>query len=347
MSAIANKVKQVLSHGDNTSSSTSNSNSAGIGSTPTHTSAGDRTTVGTDATATHSSTGLTDSKVGSTGTHATTATTGTGIENRVERGAEHLREHAHPPEHHHNQPTRDGLLDERGAQKATHDHQHLAPVTHETRHHHEVEEVERQREIDRHVHHVQHHIQPVVDTQHAAEVQHQKNIPVTQIKENHVATQEDKAQFAALNREHDTVNEAAREKTIIDKGETVRENTHHHVHHTVQPVIERDVHTHEREHTTVPIHQTTHEAPIVHQSQQHAPLRIDEFIAGGGDLNSHLKHSADLLNVSGQDCERTVDGPAETLASNLGLSSGTSSSATRPGATTGSSSAAGTTGGAL
>ncbi|GAA5824103.1 hypothetical protein JCM11251_001523 [Rhodosporidiobolus azoricus] len=353
MAGIANKVKQVFSHEDHTTSSTPNSNSAGIGSTPTHTSAGDRAAVtevptgdrsaaGADRTGTHSTTGLTDSKA----TH--TGSTGVGHESKAERAVEHIREHAEPPAHHHNQPQTDGLVSEREAAKATHDHQHLAPVTHETRHHHEVEEVERQREIDRHVHHVQHHVQPVLDTQHSAEQHHQKNVPTTEIRENHVATNEDKAQFAALNREHDSVQEAAREKTIIDKGEQVRVNKHDHVHHVVQPIIERDVHTHDRQHTTVPIHQETHEAPIVHQSQQHAPLRMDEFVKGGGDLNSGLKHSADLLDVTGKECERTVDGPAETLVSNLGLSSGqTATTGTGVTPTSSTTGAAGTTGGAL
>ncbi|GAA5899253.1 hypothetical protein JCM6882_009296 [Rhodosporidiobolus microsporus] len=346
MAAITNKVKQVFSHNDDSTSSSPNSNSAGIGSTPSHTSAGDRTTTGTDATATRPSDGLTDSK--SASTTGSTATTGTGTGGTLERTAEHIREHAHPPEHHHNQPKHDGLLDERGAKQASHDHQHLAPVTHETRHHHEVEEVERQREVDRHVHHVQHHTQPVLDSQHASEEHHQKSHPVTNIHENHVATDEDKAHFAGLKTAHDSVTDAPRERTIIDKGEKVHENTHHHVHHVVQPEIHRDTHTHDRQHTTIPVHQTTHEAPIVHQSQQHEPLSLKDFTAGGGDLSSKLKHGAELLNVSGQDCERSVDGPGETLASNLGLGSGnrTTQSATT-GATPSSNSAAGTTGGAL
>ena len=31
-----------------------------------------------------------------------------------------------------------------------------------------------------------------------------------------------------------------RERTIIDKGVTVKETIHHHVHHVIQPIIEKE-----------------------------------------------------------------------------------------------------------
>ncbi|GAA6027190.1 hypothetical protein JCM8097_002469 [Rhodosporidiobolus ruineniae] len=345
MSALLNKVKS-LGHNEKESTTSTHHNTTDA-ATPSYSSAGDRSAV--DSTTTPSTTAAGDRSTNLTSS-STTPSSKVGVaETEIARGEEHLREHAHPPAHHHNQPKRDGLLDEAGAKAATHDHQHLAPVTHETHKTHEVEEVERQREIDRHVHHVQHHVQPVLDTQHASEQHHQKIVPETHIKENHVATDEDKANFAALNTARDEFRDAGKEKVIIDKGERVHENKHDVVHHLVQPIIERDTHDHVREHTTVPIHQTVHEAPIVHQSTVHEPLRIDEFTQGGGDLSSKLRHDANLLNVTGKDCERTVDGPAETLVSNLGLGSGstTTSSAAAPTSATTGSSAAGTTGGTL
>lgn len=353
MSSIVNKIKQTVSHNE-PATSTTQTHSHNETATPSHSSAGDRAADIVEPHSTRSN-NIADSAASSR--TPTTATTGTGagvegkVDRGVERGAEHLREHAQPPRHHHNQPKEDGLLSEATAASAAHDHQHLAPVTHETRHRHEVEEVERQREVDRHVHHVQHHTQPVLDTQHASEEHHQKTVPVTNIRENHVATDEDKAQFAALNTARDSVIDAGKEKTIIDRGERVLENTSHHVHHVVQPVIERDTHEHIREHTTVPIHHEVHEAPVVHQSTQHQPLSMNEFTQGGGLLNSTLKHGADLLHVNGKECERTVDGPAETLAANLGLSSGSANTSSVTPSTTGSSaaptSAAGTTGGRI
>ncbi|GAA5884580.1 hypothetical protein JCM6882_005305 [Rhodosporidiobolus microsporus] len=334
-----------------TDRSTTHDSTHNHGTTPSSTSAGDRVAdaaAGAGAAAASSS---------STSRSPTTATHGTGIEGKMASAAEHVHEHAHPPGHRHSQPAQDGILSEKDAKLASHDHQHLAPVTHETRHHHEIEEIERQREVDRHVHHVQHHTQPVLDTQHASEVYHEKAVPVTKIKESHVATDEDHAQFAALNTAKDSVVEAPREKTIVDLGEKVVENTSHHVHHVVQPVIERDTHEHHRIHTVIPTHQTTHEAPIVHSSISHEPMSLKDFTAGGGDLASKLKHDANLLiHKDNQNCERTVDGPAETLTHQFGLTSlndktsGTSAAPTSSmnTATTGrSSTAAGTTGGTL
>jgi hypothetical protein len=49
-------------------------------------------------------------------------------------------------------------------------------------------------------------------------------------------------------------------------------------------------------------------------------MNIKDFVAGGGDLKSNVKHDASLLN-RGEDCERTVDGPAEKLKETLGLGS--------------------------
>ena len=64
---------------------------------------------------------------------------------------------------------------------------------HETVHHHETEEVLRQKEVDRHVHHVQHHVQPINVTDHQNEIHHERNVPLTNIREKHVATDDDVA----------------------------------------------------------------------------------------------------------------------------------------------------------
>ncbi|GAA5899766.1 hypothetical protein JCM5296_004216 [Sporobolomyces johnsonii] len=339
-----NKLKNILSHEENKSPSghfttendssdaprrsstsettTTSQRSTGeraataAGTALSSTSAGDRsaTTAGTTAGTTPSSTSTGER----TATNVATPSTTTG---KVGNAVEHITEHARPPHHHHAQPKRDSVLDEADAKAATHDHQHLAPVTHEVHQRHEIEEIERQREIDRHVHHVQHHTQPVLDTQHSAEVHHEKIVPETHIRENHVATDEDKAMFASLKTAKDTVTEAPREKTIIDKGEQVVENVSHHVHHVVQPVIERDTHEHHRIHTVIPVHQRVEEAPIVHASVQHEPMSLKDFTAGGGDLSSTLKHDPEALLRTSGECSREVDGPAETLVQQLGLAS--------------------------
>ncbi|GAA6002251.1 hypothetical protein JCM10207_003147 [Rhodosporidiobolus poonsookiae] len=332
-----NKLKQVFSHDDNKSSTSNDetsTRSSTDATTPSHSSAGDRSTAATDSSLTDKAAAATSPSTTETDTHGS----------KIAAGVEHLKEHAHPPEHRHTQPKQDGILSEADAKAAEHNHQHLAPVTHETHHHHEIEEVERQREVDRHVHHIQHHTQPVLDTQHAAEVHHEKAVPITEIKENHVATDEDKAQFAALNTAKDTLVEAPREKVIVDKGEKVHENVTHHISHLVQPVVERDTHEHHRIHTVIPVHQTVHEAPIVHSSVQHEPMSLKDFTAGGGDLSSKLKHDADsLLRTHNAECEREVNGPAETLVQQMGLTSLNDKSSTSSAAPTSNAATAGRT----
>ncbi|GAA5932623.1 hypothetical protein JCM1841_000314 [Sporobolomyces salmonicolor] len=335
-----NKLKNILSHEENKSpsghftaenddSDAPRRSSTSATTTGSHNSTGDRaataagTTLSSTSAGNRSSTtaGTTSSPTLTGERTATNVGTPSATTGKVGDGVAHIHEHAQPPHHHHNQPKRDSVLDEADAKAATHDHQHLTPVTHEVHQRHEIEEIERQREVDRHVHHVQHHTQPVLDTQHAAEVHHEKIVPETHIKENHVATDEDKALFARLNTAKDSVTEAPREKTIVDLGERVAENVSHHVHHVVQPVIERDTHEHHRVHTVIPVHQRVEEAPIVHASVQHEPMSLKDFTAGGGDLSSTLKHDPNVLLRTSDECSREVDGPAESLVQQLGLAS--------------------------
>lgn len=316
------KIKQVFSH--DSSKDASRTHETPSHTTPAAASSGVAATSTEPTASTASTTGTTPAAAS---TASTTSTTGT-----HETVGEKIREAAHPPKHHHQQPRQDGLLNEADAKAATHDHQHLAAVTHEHHQRHEVEEVERQREVDRHVHHVQHHVQPVLDTQHEKEQHHEKIVPETNIREKHVATDEDKAMLASLNTAKDEYTEGPSEKIILDKGEKVHENVHHAVHHVVQPVIERDTHEHHVTHTTIPIHQETHEAPIVHQSVAHEPMALKDFVSGGGDLKSTLKHDGSLLEkTTGSDCTREVTGPGEQITSALGLGG---ASSTTPATTT-------------
>ena len=200
------------------------------------------------------------------------------------------------------------------------DVQHLAPVTHRVHERHEIEEVERQKDVDRHVHHVQHHTQPVLDSEHGSEQQHQKVAPVTEVREKHASTDKDAALLASVAGNHtDTYAEGALHRQVVDKGEKVRENVHHHIHNVVQPIIEKDTHEYHRIQTTIPTHVVSHEAPIVHESTHHKPVTKDEFLSGGGDLKNGVRsiNEANLLNTG--KCEREVDGVAEKLERDLGV----------------------------
>ncbi|GJN88200.1 hypothetical protein Rhopal_001165-T1 [Rhodotorula paludigena] len=156
----------------------------------------------------------------------------------------HIRETAAAPHGHHEQPRHDAVLSEEQAKLAQHDHKYLQPVVHERRHIHEVEEVERHRVVDRHVHHVQHHVQPLLDERHLEVVHSFREVPVTHVEENHASTDEDRRLLARLNAQSvSSYTVVPHERTRIDKGETqVTENVVHHYHTIVMPVWQRDLH---------------------------------------------------------------------------------------------------------
>jgi len=230
------------------------------------------------------------------------------------------------------------------AENVTHDHKHLQHVVHKDHRHVEVEEVERVRDVDRHVHHVQHHVQPVIDKQVQPEVLHENAVPVTEIKERHSSTAEDRQLFQGLATQHrDEEVHRPKERTVVDLGEKVHENVHHHVHHVTQPVIEQEVVDRHRIHTVIPVHHTTHEAPIIHKSSTHEPVTMDSFLQGGGKLGSGITHhNAGVLQTEG--CDRTVDGVGEKLAQDLHLGGSNYTTGSSTGTTTGATGLTGTHG---
>lgn len=193
------------------------------------------------------------------------------------------------------------------------DVQHLAPVTRETLHRHEIEELHREREHHIHQHHIQHHVQPVLDAVHLAEQAHSRVVPATTIREVHANTDKDAALLRSVaGTPKDTFSQAPVERSIVDKGETVREIVHHHIHNIVQPIIEKDIYEYHRIRTTIPTTQITHEAPIVHESTAHQPIRKEDFVKGGGVLTSSTRsvEDAGLLNLGSN--QRSVEGETYT-----------------------------------
>lgn len=69
--------------------------------------------------------------------------------------------------------------------------------------------------------------------------------------------------------------------TVAAVGQDV---THHHVHETIQPVIQREVIQQEVIHTTIPVHEVIHEKPVVHEATVEPVLTMDQFMSKGGSL---------------------------------------------------------------
>lgn len=212
--------------------------------------------------------------------------------------------------------------------KVTQTVEHLAGITSKTHHTHNIEEVERQRELERHQHHIQVHHQPIKHEEHAAEKQHVKAHPVTKINEKHASTDKDAQLLASVAHSHghrDEVNHAPVQHQIVDKGEQVKETVHHHIHNVVVPLVSHDAHEHHRIKTTIPTHHVLHEAPIIHQATTLEPVSREEFLKRGGVIDSTKAHVKDANLLHNGTCERKVDGVAEKLAKELKLGNGTPS----------------------
>ncbi|KAG6860872.1 hypothetical protein C0995_006552 [Termitomyces sp. Mi166 len=196
---------------------------------------------------------------------------------------------------------------------------------------HEIEEVLREKEYDQHV---VHHAQPVTDKNVEDEVH-----PVISVHKTHANKPEETKIDILQGQTHqhkDSREEGNRERTVIDKGESVNEREIHHVHHVVQPIINKESSSfhllpspdfdcrhpaaidQHRIHTIIPIHQITHEAPIVHKSQTHAPVTMEHFVQKGGQITGGLMYDqiGSVILRSGE-CSREVDGEGEKIARKL------------------------------
>ena len=99
-----------------------------------------------------------------------------------------------------------------------------------------------------------------------------------------------------------------KERMTVHKGTTVNVTEHHHVHHIIQPVIEKEskfyvfssslfcfkdlttmiydlVIEKERIHRTIPIHKVIHDAPVIHQMRSHTPIPMQHFLDQFGSLD--------------------------------------------------------------
>jgi hypothetical protein len=204
---------------------------------------------------------------------------------------------------------------------------HLGEQVQTHKHHHEIEEVERQRNVETHTHHVQVHHQPIRDEKHHAETQHERVLPTTKINEKHASTAEDAALLAKVANTHGhrdgAIIDGARTKEIVDKGVKTNHTVHHHVTNVVVPLVDEHEHSHSRTRVVVPTEEVRHTAPVVHEALVLPTQSRSDYLSSGGVLGAKTKDisSAGLLH-GGAKCDRTVDGTAERLAKELGLASG-------------------------
>ncbi|OBT78109.1 hypothetical protein VF21_02672 [Pseudogymnoascus sp. 05NY08] len=146
---------------------------------------------------------------------------------------------------------------------------------------------ERQKIIDREVHQDHHHIsiQPVRDQEILPET-HETNIaPVETHEIKHGNEKHVLERLAAERAQFRDTRDVAETRTTTSTGPTVAgEHIHHHVHETIQPVVERDILEPHVIHNTFPIHEI-HINEAKHHSASSLPeVTLAEFQRQGGTL---------------------------------------------------------------
>ncbi|ORY83890.1 hypothetical protein BCR37DRAFT_332249, partial [Protomyces lactucae-debilis] len=187
----------------------------------------------------------------------------------------------------------------------TQTHETVAPaVTQERVAKHVTEEVNVVEDREHHVHHHQQRIQPVADRVEE-ETRHKHNVLPVETRER---TQEmtDGAKRALAEQQNAYKNTSETLPTQYNKvqGAAVGQDvTHHHVHETVQPVIQREVLQKEHIHTTVPIHEVIHEKPVVHEATIEPTISMAEFSKKGG-----LKAGESVARETRSGAPQTLEG---------------------------------------
>ncbi|KAL8769981.1 MAG: hypothetical protein Q9209_004228 [Squamulea sp. 1 TL-2023] len=165
-------------------------------------------------------------------------------------------------------------------------HEKVAPaVTQETvvKHRHE----EAQTAIDREVHQDHFHtsVQPVKDREVLPE-QHQHNIVPVEHRELHhgdssavqARLEQERAQFQSTRTSGGTKESHSVAPVIAG------EHVHHHVHETIQPVVQKETIQPSVVHTTVPIHEVHHNEAKHHASSALPAVSMADFKKQGGSL---------------------------------------------------------------
>ncbi|EIW72399.1 hypothetical protein TREMEDRAFT_66871 [Tremella mesenterica DSM 1558] len=143
-----------------------------------------------------------------------------------------------------------------------------------------VEHVETAEAVDRerHIHHHQHRIQPIVDKQEldAQHVHTTAPAVVREHKEEMLPEHQSKLhEQRTMHQNVQTTGEV--ERSAAHLGTHVNQHEHHHIHETIQPVIQRETIQPTHVHHTIPVSEKIHEAPIVHEATTLPAITLDQF----------------------------------------------------------------------
>ena len=195
-------------------------------------------------------------------------------------------------------------------------------MTHENinkQHHEEV-----QKAVDREVHQDHYHttVQPVQDRQVLPE-QHSHRQATTEHHEHHHGKERAIADSLKQERTHfqDKTTQGRTTESASSLPTVTGEHKHHHVHETIQPVVQKETIQPSVIHTTVPVHEVHHNDPKHHAASALPAVSMADFKKQGGALTGRDERSDAFA------------GEPNTLASSgstSAIGSGSSGNATGP-----------------
>jgi len=166
-------------------------------------------------------------------------------------------------------------------------HEAVAPaVTHETIKPHQHEEINTA--VDKEVHQDHYHrtVQPVQDREVLPE-RHEAKLGAVQHREfdhrDHDSTKRNLVQEQAQFKDERVVEGTTKSQSVAP---TIGgEHVHHHIHETIQPVVQKETIQPNVIHTTVPIHEVHHNAATHHKTTALPTMTMDQFKQKGGVLS--------------------------------------------------------------
>jgi len=166
-------------------------------------------------------------------------------------------------------------------------HEKVAPaVTHETINRTEHEKV--QSAIDKEVHQDHYHtsVQPVNDQAVLPEQHHHNIVPVEHRSFEHDNNDDVQRRLAAEQAKfRDEQERVEGQKTHSVAPIVAGEHIHHHVHETIQPVVNKQTIEPHVTHTTVPIHEVHHNSAQHHATSALPAVSMSDFKGQGGVLS--------------------------------------------------------------
>jgi len=179
---------------------------------------------------------------------------------------------------------------------------------------------EAQKVIDREVHQDHYHtsVQPIKDREVLPE-QHSHNLVGTEHREVNHGNDEhvrqrleaERAQFKSTKEIGETQHTSAAAPTLSG------EHVHHHVHETIQPVIQKETIQPSVVHTTIPVHEVHHNEAKHHTASALPAVTLAEFEKQGGSLGGREERTDAFAGeprsvgetLSGNNRDATIGGP--------------------------------------